>query len=617
MHIWLKRAFSQKTLLKRLPVLSWLPHYSTEDAVGDLVAGITVGLTVIPQSLAYASIVGLPAQYGLYGSFMGCILYMVFGSCKDVPMGPSAVISLLTFQSVRGMGPEHAVLLCFLTGVIQVIMGILGLGFIIDFISGPVSSGFTSAAALMIVTSQMKDLLGITAEGSTFIEVWGSLFKNMHNTKLYDSVLGFVCIVVLLLMRVLANFKIGPKDDEEKTTTHRILNKAIWLTGTSRNAILVVICGIIGHQLSLSGDSPLNLIGPIPPGLPAFQLPPFTVTLETGNSTVTYSFGDMCLHLGSGIFIVPLVALLENIAVCKAFSNGKPTDATQELLAIGISNIGNSFVQGFPGTGALARSAVNNSSGVRTTFGGLYTGLLVMLSLLFFADCFCFIPKSCLAAIIIAAVIFMVEVKVVVPIWKTKKNDLIPGFATLFACLILQLELGILVGIGLNVVFILYNVARPKIMIETKKTAEGTEYLELTPDRCLIFPSVEYVCNLVVKHSMRNDMPVVINCSHIFVSDYTAAKVVDRLTHEFSKRQQPLFFYKLKPSIVKMFQGLHPTEFVDYEDENELESLIRGMAFKDVTGVKWLQKDELTNVVAAGGQGPAGTVPKMTQHLLQ
>ncbi|XP_049853772.1 sodium-independent sulfate anion transporter-like isoform X3 [Schistocerca gregaria] len=402
-------------------------------------------------------------------------------------------------------------------------------GFIIDFISGPVSSGFTSAAALMIVTSQMKDLLGITAEGSTFIEVCGSLFKNMHNTKLYDSVLGAVCIVVLLLMRVLANFKIGPKDDEEKTTTHRILNKAIWLTGTSRNAILVIICGIIGHQLSLSGDLPLNLIGPIPPGLPAFQLPPFTVTLETGNSTVTYSFGDMCSHLGSGIFIVPLVALLENIAVCKAFSNGKPTDATQELLAIGISNIGNSFVQGFPGTGALARSAVNNSSGVRSTFGGLYT-----------------------------------------------ENDLIPGFATLFACLILQLELGILVGIGFNVVFILYNVARPKIMIETKKTAEGTDYLELTPDRCLIFPSVEYVRNLVVKHSMRNDMPVVINCSHIFVSDYTAAKVVDRLTHDFSKRQQPLFFYKLKPSIVKMFQGLHPTEFVDYQDENELESLIRG-----------------------------------------
>ncbi|XP_049853769.1 sodium-independent sulfate anion transporter-like [Schistocerca gregaria] len=571
----LRKAFSRKTLLKRLPVLSWLPRYSTEDAVGDLVAGITVGLTVIPQSLAYSSVAGLPPQYGLYGSFMGCFLYVLLGSCKDVPMGPTAIISLLTFQSVRGMGPEHAILLGFLTGVVQVVMGILGLGFLIDFISGPVSSGFTSAAALIIVTSQVKDVLGISAQGNTFVEMWQSLFQNMWNTKMYDAIMGFVCIVVLLLMRLLANIKVGPKEDEHKETIHKVVNKFLWLIATSRNAILVIVCGIIGYQLSLLDEVPVNLIGYIPAGLPAFELPPFSVTIESGNSTVSYSFLDMCSNLGSGIFVLPLVALLENIAVCKAFSNGKPTDATQELLAIGVCNIGNSFVQGFPGSGSLSRSAVNNSSGVRTTLGGLYTGLLVILSLLFFTQYFYFIPKASLAAIIIAAVIFMVELHVVVPIWKTSKQDLIPGFATFIACLVLQLELGIVVGIGVNILFVLFNIARPKIRIETNTTLEGVEYLEITPDRCLIFPSVDYVRNLVMKHSMRNDMPVVINCTHVFKADYTAAKVVECLTHDFSVRRQPLFFFNLKPSIVNMFSGLRPKDFIVYDQEDELDSLIR------------------------------------------
>ncbi|KAL0123340.1 hypothetical protein PUN28_005701 [Cardiocondyla obscurior] len=567
---------TKKTLYKRLPILNWLPRYNGQDALGDLVAGITVGLTVIPQSLAYSNVAGLPPQYGLYGSFLGCFIYVIFGSCKDIPMGPTAIISLLTYQTVSHLDSPipHAILLCFMAGIVELIMGIFGLGFLIDFVSGPVSSGFTSAVALIIVTSQIKDLLGIPAKGSQFIEMWRSIGGLIHQTSAWDATLGASCIALLLILRLLASYKIGPKKEELRTTKHHVVNKIIWLIGTSRNALLVVICGILGW--SFQDNSPVRLIGNIPGGMPTVQLPPFGF-VKDDNSTVT--FIDMLGNLGSGIVVIPLISLMEDIAICKAFANGKSVDATQELIAIGMSNIGNSFVQAFPGTGSLSRSAVNNASGVRTPFGGIYTGVLVILALLFLTPYFSYIPRASLAAIIIAAVIFMVEVKVVRPMWRTKKSDLIPGLGTFIACLVLQLEIGILCGVGINILFILYHAARPKISVEKLKTHHGIEYLMLTPDRCLIFPSVDYVRNLVTKYSRRVESietPVVIDCSHIYGADFTAATVIEILTKDFAKRGQPLFFYNLKPSVYAVFEGVEPTDFVVYYNQETLDDLCKG-----------------------------------------
>ncbi|EZA51469.1 Sodium-independent sulfate anion transporter [Ooceraea biroi] len=567
---------TKKTLYKRLPVLSWLPRYNGQDALGDLVAGITVGLTVIPQSLAYSNVAGLPAQYGLYGSFLGCFIYIIFGSCKDIPMGPTAIISLLTYQTVSHLESpvEHAILLCFIVGIVELIMGIFGLGFLIDFVSGPVSSGFTSAVALIIVTSQIKDILGISAKGSQFIEMWQSIADLIHETSTWDAALGASCIALLYnVFMYLSSCKIGPKEEEFHTTKHRVVNKFIWLIGTSRNALLVVLCGLLGW--SFHENSPVRLIGYIPGGMPAVQLPPFSYT-ASDNTTVT--FFDMVGNLGSGILVIPLISLMEDIAICKAFANGKSVDATQELIAIGMSNIGNSFVQAFPGTGSLSRSAVNNASGVRTPLGGIYTGVLVILALLFLTPYFSFIPRATLAAIIIAAVIFMVEVKVVKPMWRTKKSDLIPGLGTFIACLVLKLEIGILCGVGINILFILYHAARPKITVEKLTTSHGIEYLMLTPDRCLIFPSVDYVRNLVTKYSQRVKSaatPVVIDCSHIYGADFTAAMVIETLTKDFAMRGQPLFFYNLKPSVYAVFEGVEPTDFVVYYTQEALDDLLK------------------------------------------
>lgn len=169
--------------------------------MGDLIAGVTVGLTVIPQSLAYSNIAGLPPQHGLYGSFLGCFVYIVLGGCRAVPAGPTAIASLLTWQ-VAGGSLEKAVLLTLLAGLVELLMGVLGLGFLVNFVSGPVSSGFTSAVALMIATSQIKDLFAISVTGTTFLQQWISIFSNLHAAALWDPVLGFSCIALLLMMRV-------------------------------------------------------------------------------------------------------------------------------------------------------------------------------------------------------------------------------------------------------------------------------------------------------------------------------------------------------------------------------------------------------------------------------
>lgn len=344
---------------------------------------------------------------------MGCFVYILLGSCKDVPMGPTAIAALLTAQTANGSATK-AVLLCLLTGIIEILMGVCGLGFLIDFVSGPVSSGFTSAVALIICTSQVKDVLAISASGTTFVQVWINIFRNMHATVWWDTALGVTCIGVLLILRTLGTIRIGPVADDLQTAGQRWTNKTLWFVATARNAILVVVCGGLGYAFETSGGAPFRLIGSIPSGMPDVRVPAFSSDDE--------SFWQLVSSMGSGLVVVPLIALMENIAICKAFANGRPVDATQELIAIGASNVANSFFQGFPGTGSLSRGAVNNASGARTPMGSLYTGALVVAALLFMTPLFAFIPKAALAAIIIAAVIFMVEITVVKTMWRSKSK---------------------------------------------------------------------------------------------------------------------------------------------------------------------------------------------------
>ncbi|KAF2899319.1 hypothetical protein ILUMI_06855 [Ignelater luminosus] len=569
-----KSSCTKKMLHKRIPILAWLPQYNSEKAVSDLVAGVTVGLTVIPQAIAYSNVAGLPPQVGLYSSFLACFIYAIFGSCKDSAIGPTAIAALLSRENSHGFGVDGAVLLCFLTGCVEFLMGVLQLGFIIDFVSGPVSVGFSSAAAIIIATTQVKDVLGLSYPGGKFLQVWEQIFEHIGETRLWDCILGFSCMAVLFLLRKVKDLQVGPDDIKQRTNVHIFFGKLIWLISTARNIIVVVFCAVLAYVFEIHGVQPFVLTGYVKPGLPSFALPPFST--QVGNNT--YNFIDMASTLGTAVFVVPLFAILENIALAKAFSNGKTIDATQEMLAIGICNIASSFVSSMPVTGALSRGAVNNASGVKTTFGGIYTGIIVIASLHFFTPYFFYIPKASLAAVIIAAVVFMVEFHVIKPIWRTKKSDLIPACATFLSCLFFRLELGIVIGIGINVISLLYASARPSVNVEKVTSTFGCEYLLITPDRSLVFPSVEYVRAVVSKAGVKqgsSSTPVVIDARHIQGADFTAAKGVKSLIEDFVKRKQPILFYNLKPSVISIFQGVQPRDFVYCQTYIELNELLK------------------------------------------
>ncbi|KAI4501430.1 hypothetical protein M0802_003307 [Mischocyttarus mexicanus] len=572
----IKRTCKKKLLYKRIPILAWLPKYRKEYIASDLVAGVTVGLTVIPQAIAYANVAGLPLQYGLYSSFMACFVYTILGSCKDVPVGPTAIAAILTRETLQKshLGPEFAVLLTFISGCISLLMGILQLGFLLDFISGPVSVGFTSAASIIIATSQMKDILGIKISGGKFLEVWQMIFEKISDTRPWDTTLGIVCIIVLLLLRKAKDLPIMTRNVKMPTKLQLTLRKLIWLISTARNILIVVICAVICWLLEIYiGSSPVILTGEVKAGLPEFHLPPFQSNI--GNET--YHFSDMVSELGSGCLVVPLLSLLETISIAKVFNDGNPIDATQEMLALGVCNVISSFVSSMPVSGGLSRGAVNHSSGVRTTLGGIYTGLLVLVSLQFLTPYLRYIPKAALAAVIIAAVIFMVEFHVIKPMWRTKKIDLVPAIVTFLCCLFVRLELGIVIGIGVNLLFLLYASARPSLRVQKATSMSGCEYLVITPDRSLVFPSVEYVRAVISKQGTKQGVtvPVVIDSTHIQAVDFTAAKGVKNLIEDFLKRGQPLIFHNLKPSIVEIFRGVRPSSLKCSSSELELNDCLK------------------------------------------
>lgn len=255
---------------------------------------------------------------------MGCFVYIFLGSCKDVPMGPSSIASLLTFQATGGVW-QKAVFLCFLTGLVEVVMGFIGMGFLLNFVSGPVNSGFTSACALIILTSQVKNILGIKANGSTFLKTWSSIFRNIHEIRWIDTFMGVSCLIVLLLMRLLTNTEMASKEMADvKSKWHKALHKFVWLIGTARNAILVILTGLISYVLHHSSQGDLQVIGTIPSGMPSFQLPPFSlpnIVNETTHEVIHQgeSFTEMVSQMGYTIIIIPLIALLENMSICKAF----------------------------------------------------------------------------------------------------------------------------------------------------------------------------------------------------------------------------------------------------------------------------------------------------------
>ncbi|XP_069728824.1 sodium-independent sulfate anion transporter isoform X3 [Phaenicophaeus curvirostris] len=516
-----------------VPILRWLPRYSLAWLQLDVVAGLTVGLTVVPQALAYAEVAGLPVQYGLYSSFMGCFVYCFLGTAKDVTLGPTAIMSLLV-SSYAFHEPVYAVLLAFLSGCIQLAMGLLHLGFLLDFISSPVIKGFTSAASITISFNQVKNILGLQGiPRQFFLQVYETLRR-----------IGETSALTQLL--VLSFFHLSWK-----------------LEG--RNALVVLFAGLVAYSFQVMGSQPLTLTGSIPQGLPAFQLPRFSMDAPNG----TVPFRSMVEDMGVGLAVVPLMGLLETIAIAKAFAsrNDYRIDPNQELLAMGFANILGSFVSSYPITGSFGRTAVNAQSGVCTPAGGLVTGALVLLSLAYLTSLFYYIPKAALAAVIISAVVPMFDAGIFRTLWRVKRLDLVPLCVTFLLCF-WEVQYGIVAGVLVSGILLFYSIARPPI-----KVSEG-DVLLVQPGSSLHFPAIEWLRDTVCSHALAAASPprsIILDCRHISSIDYTVVLGLAELLQELRKHGLSLTFCCLQDPVLKVLLSADLEGFQHFPSWEETE----------------------------------------------
>lgn len=263
---------------KRFPISTWLPKYNLTALQYDIIAGLTVGLMVVPQGLAYALVAGLPPQYGLYSAFMGCFAYCIFGTSKDITLGPTAIMSLIVSAYGRPEIPAFVIFLTLFSGLIQLVMGILKIGFVVNFISIPVVSGFTSSAAIIIAIGQIKDLLGLRDVPRPFIKRVYYTFRHLGDTKAGDLILGLICIVVLLSLRKVGRSKWVKENQQETHKGLRLAKKLVWIVAIARNALIILIASFVSVIFLQNGfHDAFSLTEHLEPGFPPFKVQQKTI----------------------------------------------------------------------------------------------------------------------------------------------------------------------------------------------------------------------------------------------------------------------------------------------------------------------------------------------------
>eukprot|EP00095_Tigriopus_kingsejongensis_P006119 maker-scaffold98_size375582-snap-gene-1.13 protein:Tk06119 transcript:maker-scaffold98_size375582-snap-gene-1.13-mRNA-1 annotation:"sulfate transporter " len=579
-----RRLRSREFWFQKLPCLEFARSYDLDCLVSDAIAGLTTALTVIPQGIGYAPLAGMPLQYGLYAAIVPTFVYALLGTCKEVNIGPTAVNSLMSFN-YAGDSIVHAVALAFFSGIIEILAGFFKLGFLINFISAPVISAFTSAVSIQVATSQVKGLLGLKISSRGFINTWVGVFQNMHLVRPCDAALGFTCIGILLFLRKVKDTHWCEGPDPE-TVRARFFSKLKWMISISRNCIIILLSGTVAYLLTevYQMRDGLILTGDVEPGLPSIQLP---WDIPTANGTYIAPL-ELVSDLGMGIVMVPIVSFIQHLAIAKFYSStNKPVDASQEMVALGASQTMGSFIGSIAGTASFSRSAVNSSSGVRTPFGGIFTGILVILACAFLTPFCGYIPKSSLAAVIISAVIFVVDIEILLPIWRAKKVDLVPYCLTFFLGLFVRVEVGMMVGTLAHLSMLIFTASRPKVTVKDGQI-DNIPYMLIIPDRSLFFPSVDEIRSkiLAMVSPSGNDSssssvsqvptPIIMDMSQVVEMDYTAAAGIRALAKSLKKSGQHIYFCCVEEEIEEILQGVDPSLFLAYVNLQDAEQKIRG-----------------------------------------
>jgi len=497
-------------------------------------AGLTVGVMLIPQGMAYAMIAGLPPVYGLYAAMIPQVIYAIFGTSRQLAVGPVAMDSLLVAAAVTmiaEVGTDQyiilALLLAFMVGSIQLLLGLFRMGFLVNFLSKPVISGFTSAAALIIGLNQLKHLLGINIERSNYI------FKIIHEGLQQWSSINIITLAIGVGgIIVLRNIK--------------KIHKAI------PGALVAVVLGILVVQFLNLESFGVKIVGVVPEGLPEFALPnlasPFLEDLIPAALTIA------------------LIAFMEAVSIAKAIQakhKGEyEIDANQELIGLGLGNVIGSFFGSFPTTGGFSRSAVNEEAGAKTNLAAIISASLIALTLLFLTPLFYHLPKSILASIIMVAVFGLIDIKYPIFLWRTRKED----FIMLLIAFLVTLGVGIKEGIGFSVaislIAMIYRTTKPHYAIlgrfpDSKVFRNIERYdnliirddiLAIRYDSNLYFANTSHFIDSVKKHvKLKGDALrlVIIQANSISHIDSTAYLALTDLIEELIKQDIKVYFSNL------------------------------------------------------------------------
>ncbi|WP_282045253.1 SulP family inorganic anion transporter [Roseibium album] len=520
------------TLLQRyFPILDWGKKYDKSTATSDLVAAVIVTIMLIPQSLAYALLAGLPPEVGLYASILPLVAYAIFGTSRALAVGPVAVVSLMTASAVGELAqqgtPEYlgaAIVLALLSGLMLVAMGLFRLGFLANLLSHPVISGFITASGLLIASSQLKHILGVPAHGHTLYDILLSIISHLNEINWITFGIGAASTIFLFWVRK------GLRALLLRSGLQPFLADGLAKAGPVAAVAVTTIASAV-FQL---GDRGVRIVGDIPSGLPMPQLPSFD--------------SDLWLALAGPALLISVIGFVESVSVAQTLAAKKRQriEPNQELIGLGASNIASAISGGYPVTGGFARSVVNFDAGAATPAAGAFTAIGIALATLFLTPLLTYLPQATLAATIIVAVLSLVDFGAIKRTFAYSKSDFIAMAATILITLFFGVEPGVVAGVTLSIALHLYRSSRPHMAIvgvvpgsehfrnvDRHKVVTGDRVLALRVDESLFFANSRYLEDRI--YALVADRPdiehVVLMCPAVNEIDASALESLEEINH--------------------------------------------------------------------------------------
>jgi SulP family sulfate permease len=572
-----------KQLQQYIPALNWLRNYQSKHLFGDITAGIIVTSLLIPQGMAYALLAGLPPQIGLYASILPAIIYPLLGTSQVLAVGPVAVDSLMVAAAIAKLAPQGsseylalAIALAFLVGIIEIGMGVLRMGFLVNFLSRSVISGFISGAAIIIGFSQVKHLLGLKIPSTeSFIELLTLILGKITEVNWVTLSLGLSSIAILLYF----NQPLVKLLKRQGWSEQRILP-------ISKSApLLVVILGtLLVSVFQWDRVAGVKIVGMVPLGLPPLTIPSFD--LQTWRSLLPAATA------------IALVGYMEGFSGAQALASKRreKIDPNQELIAFGAANMSAAFTGGYPVTGGVSRSVVNFAAGANTGLASIITGILVAITVMFFTSWFYFLPQTCLAATIITAVYKLIDFATLKRMWNYDKADAIAWLVTFSAVLGLGVEKGIIFGAIVALSLHLWHTSRPHIAIVGRlgdsehfrnvlryEVKTSPQVLAIRVDASLYFANAKYMENFLSREiSDRPDVTsVVLVCSAVNLIDASALEVLESLIADLKSIGINFCFSEVKGPVMDKLLNIG---FVDYVGSDRF-FMSTDIAMRELAGI--------------------------------